>query len=193
MSDDATNDTTDTAAAIDAATEKTFAQLMVREGLRQRGMSTRRADWASEAWNEAKSELGAKGGAESTVAAMEVAETMGHAQSVLTALLTNIETCRAQTNATLDGIEQNIRQALDNIGDGYLGEVKLWPSLKALCRAAGTLRGNEAVLTATVESLFRSFYESSEAIKTVHNLQETHEAEYDDGGDNADDAAKDDE
>ena len=164
-----------TTAELDAATEKTFGQLMVREGLRQRGMSTRRNDWASEAWDEAKSDLAGADGSAETIAAMEVAETMAHAHSVLTALLTNVATTRVQVGAALDEIERNAQEALDGVKDGELGAVKLWPSLKALSRIAGTLRGNESILTAAVESAFRSFYESAQAIKKVHAAQDAHE------------------
>ena len=161
--------------ALDDATEKTFGQLMVREGLRQRGMSSQRNDWASEAWNEAKGDLAGADGSAETIAAMEVAETMAHAHSVLTALLSNVTATRESVNAALDEIEKNATAALDGVKDGHLGDVKLWPSLKALSRVAGTLRGNESILTSAVESAFRSFYESAAAIKKVHGAQDAHE------------------
>jgi hypothetical protein len=156
---------------IEQATEKSFGQLMVREGLRHRGMSTQRNDWASEAWDEVKNELDDA----QTRSAMEVAETMAHAQVVIEGLLTNVATARTQFNAALDAIEADARVALDGVTEGYLADVKLWPSLQALSRVMGVLRANESILTAGVESTFRSFYETAAAIKRVRGSQERHE------------------
>lgn len=162
-------------AAIDEQAEKTLGQLMVREGLRTRGMAARQSDWATETWNEAKGELADKEGSDETIAAMEVAETIAHAHSVLGALKNNIENARKTINESLDEILRHTQEALDGVGDGYLGDVKLWPGLQSLCRAMGTMRGTEAILSASIEAAFGSFYESAQAIKVVHAAQQKHD------------------